>query len=111
MGQEDVVQEECIGYFDYAIAGAALTVNQARGFGVLTRTGVGTLSVTFPAGKGLPNNRLSIEFTSKEGAGTFAVAVVDTTSTDVIKKIVIMDAAGAAVDNIDGTLKLYRVLP
>jgi hypothetical protein len=111
MGQEDIVQEECIGYYDYAIAAGVLTVNQSRGFGVITRTGVGTLSITFPAGKGCPNNRLSVEFTSKEGAGTFAVAVLDTTSTDTVKKIVVQDAAGAAVDNIDGAIKLYRVLP
>lgn len=112
MGQEDFVQDEKVGYFDYSIAAAALTVNVSRGNGVLTRTGVGTLRITYPAGKGYPTNRMEIQFTSKEGAGTFAVAVLDVaTSTELLKNIVIQDALGAPVDNIDGAISVFRNAP
>ena len=104
------VQEQTVCFFDYSIAGAVLTVNIARGFGALTRTGVGTLRITLPAGKAIPNSRCKVEFTNKEGAA-FAVARFEPTSTDLLKDITILDAAGAAVDNIDGALTLVRVYP
>lgn len=112
MGQEDLVQDEKVSYFDFSIAGAVLTTNVSRGNGVLARTGVGTLSITYPAGKGMPNNRMEVRFTSKEGAGTFAVAVINAgASTELVKQVVLQDAAGAPVDNIDGCLSVFRNAP
>lgn len=110
MAEEDVVQEQIIHYSDYLIVAGVLTVNIQRGFGVLTRTGVGTLRITLPAGKATPNSRCKIEFTNKE-AGAFAVVRFEPTSTDLLKDFTILTAGGAPVDNIDGSIQLIRVYP
>ena len=108
-GEQGNVQEQLICHFDYSIAATVLTVNVARGFGALTRTGVGTLRITLPAGKAAPNNRCRVAWTVKE-AGALAIRY-EPTSTDLLKDFTVLNDLGAAVDNIDGSLSLYRVYP
>lgn len=110
MSEQGTVQEQIVNHTDFTIAATVLTPVVQRGFGVLTRTGVGTLRLTLPAGKAVPNSRCRVEFTNKEAA-VFAVIRFEPTSTDVLKDFTILDAAGAAVDNVDGCITLVRVYP
>jgi len=110
MGQEDRVQSDRLSYFSYTVNAAVLAIQVSKGQGVLARTGVGTFTVTYPLGKGVDQTITEIVFNSKEAAGgTFAVAVMGTASTDEVKQIIVMDAAGAAVDNIDGSISVFAV--
>ena len=107
MASEDIVQVSDLAYVDYSIAGAVLTANKEVG-GLVTRIGVGQIQVALP--QAVDINDVMAEFISKEGAGTFASAAIDVTnSTATNIRIDVFDAAGAAVDNISGAIRLSKV--
>jgi len=104
MSQEDMVQTEVLSYFDYSIAATVLTVNKQRGFGALARTGVGTLTVTYPSGKGgQATTDIWFEYCA---AGTVMLTLTysKAASTTLVHQLLIFDNAGAAIDNVPGKI-------
>lgn len=101
MGMEDVVQMEEIGYYDWSIAATVLTVNKQRGFGALARTGVGTLTITFPNGKGTAPVDANLIYMAV-GTVLLTCTYDKAASTSLVHQLRIFDNAGAAIDNVPG---------
>lgn len=108
MSQEDFIQMEDIAFFDYSIAAAVLTVNRQKGFGTLARTGVGTLTITMPAGKAVVVSEVFLYYTP---CGTVMTTcnLNRAASTTVVLQLLVFDNAGAAIDNQPGKLLLTRI--
>lgn len=108
MADNDFVQKSLVSVFKYSIAATVLTVNFQRGAGVLTRTGVGTLRVTYPSGKGIDTLRT---FAQGRSTGTVMATVQYdvAASTDEVKDFRVFDNAGVAVDNLPGEIEIYVV--
>lgn len=108
MGQEDFIQMEDIAYFDWSIAATVLTVNKSRGYGTLARTGVGTLTITMPAGRAVVLNDIFLHYIA---AGTVMLTCTldKAASTTTVLQLRVFDNAGAAVDNVPGKAILTRL--
>lgn len=109
MSAQDIAQKSLVTAVKYSIAGGVLTVVEQRGLGTLTRTGVGTLRLTYSSGKGIDTART---LASGRSTGTVMATVQlnSAASTDEVKDFLVFDAAGAAVDNLPGEIEVYALL-
>ena len=112
MGEADPVQTETLFYGNITVTAGAIVpaTSRQRGFGVLTESAPGVYIITLAAGRGVDNIQTQLTITKAEIVNDSQYFWDKAASTDTVKTIRCVNAAGVAVDNVDFTVTLEAIL-